>query len=171
MNLNLTKHAVDALNAASSCARQLGHDHVGAEHIFLSVLAIPACSAAQRLVALGLSLDDLTASMKAVLSGGDAGVLQRGPLPLTARTKKILEMSAIEAGPGNAVGTAHLVLAMLREGENAAAQLLFNAGVTVDKFLAAGTQGGASARARGTRARRRPRGRRARTARRRRRRR
>ena len=145
MNLNLTKHAVDALNAASSCARQLGHDHVGAEHIFLSVLAIPACSAAQRLVALGLSLDDLTASMKAVLSGGDAGVLQRGPLPLTARTKKILEMSAIEAGPGNAVGTAHLVLAMLREGENAAAQLLFNAGVTVDKFLAAGTQGGASA--------------------------
>ena len=90
MNLNLTKHAVDALNAASSCARQLGHDHVGAEHIFLSVLAIPACSAAQRLVALGLALDDLTASMKAVLSGGDAGVLQRGPLPLTARTKKIL---------------------------------------------------------------------------------
>ena len=145
MNLNLTKHAVDALNAASSCARQLGHDHVGAEHIFLSVLAIPACSAAQRLVALGLALDDLTASMKAVLSGGDAGVLQRGPLPLTARTKKILEMSAIEAGLGNAVGTAHLVLAMLREGENAAAQLLFNAGVTVDKFLAAGTQGGASA--------------------------
>ncbi len=142
MNLNLTKHAVDALNAASSCARQLGHDHVGAEHIFLSVLAIPACSAARRLVSLGLSLDDLTASMKAVLSGGDAGVLQRGPLPLTARTKKILEMSAIEAGPGNAVGTAHLVLAMLREGENAAAQLLFNAGVTVDKFLAAGTQGG-----------------------------
>lgn len=142
MNLNLTKHAVDALNAASSCARQFGHDHVGAEHIFLSVLAIPACSAARRLVSLGLSLDDLTASMKAVLSGGDAGVLQRGPLPLTARTKKILEMSAIEAGPGNAVGTAHLVLAMLREGENAAAQLLFNAGVTVDKFLAAGTQGG-----------------------------
>ena len=89
MNLNLTKHAVDALNAASSCARQLGHDHVGAEHIFLSVLAIPACSAAQRLVALGLSLDDLTASMKAVLSGGDAGVLQRAPVDVHQRDRRV----------------------------------------------------------------------------------
>ena len=42
------------------------------------------------------------------------------------------------------VDTVHLVLAMLREGENAAAQLLFNAGLTVEKFIAAGTQGGSS---------------------------
>lgn len=144
MNLNLTKHAVDALNAATSCARQLGHDSVGSEHIFLSIIAIPACGASQRLVALGLSLDDLAASMRSVISGGAEAVLQRGQLPLTARTKKVLEMSAIEAGPNALVGTEHLVLAMLREGENAAAQLLFNAGVTVDKFIAAGTQGPSS---------------------------
>lgn len=136
-----SKHAVDALNAASSCARQFGHDHIGAEHIFLSILAIPACQAAQRLLALGLALEDLAASMKQMISGNSDGLMQRGQLPLTARTKKIIDMAGIEAGAGKVVDTVHLVLAMLREGENAASQLLFNAGVTVEKFVAAGAQG------------------------------
>ena len=139
-----SKHAVDALNAASSCARQFGHDHIGAEHIFLSILAIPACQAAQRLVALGLTLEDLAESMKQMISGNSDGLMQRGQLPLTARTKKVIDMAGIEAGPGKVVDTVHLVLAMLREGENAAAQLLFNAGVTVEKFVAAGAASGSS---------------------------
>ena len=137
-----SKHAVDALNAASSCARQFGHDHIGAEHVLLSLLAIPACQAAKRLTALGFSLDDLAESMKQMISGNSDGLLQRGQLPLTARTKKILDMAGIEAGPGKVVDTVHLVLAMLREGENAAAQLLFNVGLTVEKFIAAGAAGG-----------------------------
>ncbi len=143
MNIPFSKNAIDALNASSSCARQFGHDHIGAEHIFLSLLAIPKCQATQRLATLGLGAEDLSESMKSMISGGNAGTLQRGQLPLTARTRKILEMAAIEAGQGNGVGTTHLVLAMLREGENAAAQLLFNAGVTVEKFIAAGSQGAA----------------------------
>ena len=142
MSLMFSKHAVDALNAASSCARQFGHDHIGAEHVLLSLLAIPACQAAKRLTALGFSLDDLAESMKQMISGNSDGLLQRGQLPLTARTKKILDMAGIEAGPGKVVDTVHLVLAMLREGENAAAQLLFNVGLTVEKFIAAGTAGG-----------------------------
>ena len=139
--MKFSKHAVDALNAAASCARQFGHDHIGAEHILLSLLAIPQCQACRRLVTLGFSLDDLAESMKNMISGGAAGTMQRGPLPLSSRTRKILEMAGLEAGAGNAVDTVHLVLAMLREGENAAAQLMFNAGVTVDKFISAGTQG------------------------------
>ena len=142
MSLMFSKHAVDALNAASSCARQFGHDHIGAEHVLLSLLAIPACQAAKRLTALGFSLDDLAESMKQMISGNSDGLLQRGQLPLTARTKKILDMAGIEAGPGKVVDTVHLVLAMLREGENAAAQLLFNVGLTVEKFIAAGAAGG-----------------------------
>ena len=63
MSLMFSKHAVDALNGAASCARQFGHDHVGAEHIFLSILAIPASQAANRLVALGFALEDLAESM------------------------------------------------------------------------------------------------------------
>ena len=143
MSLTFTKNAVDALNAATSCARQLGHDHIGSEHILLSILAIPQCQASRRLVTLGLSLDDLSESMRTMVSGGADATMQRGQLPITARTRKIIEMAGVEAGAGNAVGTAHLVIAMLRDGDNAASQLLYNAGVTVDKFISAGTQGSA----------------------------
>ena len=141
MSAKFSKNAVDALNASGSCARQLGHDHIGSEHVFLAILAIPGCEASRRLVKLGLALDDLSESMKAMISGNADGTLQRGPLPITARTKKVMEIAEMEAGPGNEVGTAHIVAAMLREGENAPAQLLFNAGVNVEKFLSAGLQG------------------------------
>ena len=143
MSVKFTKHAVDALNAASSCAQHFGHDHVGAEHVFLALLAIPSCEAVRRLVSLGLSVEDMSESMKTMIQGDSQGVMQRGPLPITARLKKIMDMAGLDAGSGNPVGTSHLVLAMLREGENAAAQLLFNAGVTADKFIAAGAAGAA----------------------------
>ena len=145
MSVMYTKNAVDALNAASSCARQMGHDHIGAEHILLSILAIPKCQACRRLESLGLQLGDLAEAMRSAISGGGEGMLQRGQLPLTVRTRKILDIAAMEAGQGNAVGTVNLVAAMLREGENAAAQLLFNAGLTIEKFLAAGSVSSAAA--------------------------
>ena len=141
MSAMFSKNAIDALNASESCARQLGHDHIGAEHIFLSILAIPKCQACVRLGRLGLAVADLAESMKTMIAGASSSVQTRGQLPLTARTRKVMGMAELEAGKGNAIGTVHLVTAMLKEGENAAAQLLFNAGVTVEKFLAAGTQG------------------------------
>jgi ATP-dependent Clp protease ATP-binding subunit ClpC len=143
VSIAFSKNASDALNASQSCARQLGHDHVGAEHILLSILAIPKCQACQRFARLGLKLDELTESMRSMISGPEGAVLQRGPLPITSRTRKIIDMAAMAAGPGNPVDTVGLVAAILREGENAAAQLLFNAGVSAETFLAAGTQGDA----------------------------
>ena len=141
MSLRFSKNAADAMNAAASCAAQLGHDHIGSEHLLLSILAIPKCEASLRFVKLGLSLDELSESMKSMIAGDSSGVIQRGPIPVTARTKKVVEMAGIDAGTGNVVGTVNLVSGMLREGENAAAQLLFNVGVTLEKFHAAGTQG------------------------------
>ena len=137
-----SKNALDALNASQSCARQLGHDHVGCEHILLSILAIPKCQASARFEKLDLKLDELSESMKTMIASPSDALLQRGALPLTARTRKVLQIAEMLAGKGNAVDTVNLVAAMLREGENAAAQLLFNAGVTLDNFMAAGTQGG-----------------------------
>ena len=137
-----TKNALDALNASQSCARQLGHDHVGCEHILLSLLAIPKCQACMRFEKLDLKLEELSESLKTMISMPSDALLQRGALPLTARTRKVLQISEMLAGKGNAVDTVNLVAAMLREGENAAAQLLFNAGVTLDNCMAAGTQGG-----------------------------
>ncbi len=135
-----SKHALDALNAAEGCARSLGSDHVGAEHILMSILAIPGCRACKRFLMLNLLLDDLTESLKGMIGTGPSTMIQRGNLPISGRTKKIIDMSEIEAGKGNKVNTVHLVIAMLREGENIAAQLLFNAGLTIEKFVAAGTQ-------------------------------
>lgn len=141
MSATFSKHAADALNAAASCAHQLGHDHIGSEHVFLSILAIPKCQACQRLMRLGIGLQDLAESLKTMISGNAEPLQLRGQLPLTARTRKVLEIAEIEAGKGDVIDTVHLVSAMLREGENAAAQLLFNAGVTLEKFLTAGMQG------------------------------
>ncbi len=141
MNVKYSKNAIDALNAAQSCARQLGHDYLGSEHIFLSILAIPTCQACQRLVGLGLVLNDLSESMRQRMVGPSESTLQRGVLPLTTRTKKVLELAIFTAGAGNVVDTVHLVVAMMREGENVAAQLLFDVGVTIEKFLAVGLQG------------------------------
>ena len=136
-----TKNALDALNAATPCAQQLGHDHVAAEHILLAILALPQCQAAQRLVRLGLNLEELAESMRNMINPGAQAVMIKGALPLSARTRKILQMAELEAGEGAKVGTEHIVAAILAEGENAAAQLLFNAGVTLNSFKAAGTQG------------------------------
>ena len=138
--MNLTKNATDAMNGAANCARQLGHDHVGSEHIFLSIIAIPKCQASLRLVKLGHNLDELAASMNMMIAGDGKPLLMRGPMPISARTRKVLEIAQFEAGEKNPIGTEHIVLAMLREGENVAAQLLFNAGVSVANFLTAGTQ-------------------------------
>ena len=137
-----TKNALDVMNGASPCAQSLGHDHIGAEHIFLSMLAIPKCQACQRLVKLGHDLDELVQSMRNMISGGGAAMMQRGQLPFTARTRKVIELAQLEAGGGeHPIGTVHLLVAMLKEGENAAAQLLFNAGISVEKVIAAGAQG------------------------------
>ena len=137
-----TKNALDVMNGASPCAQQLGHDHIGSEHIFLSMLAIPKCQACERLVKLGFDLDELVQSMRNMITGGGEPMMQRGNLPLTARTRKVLEIAQMESGGvDKPIDTVHLLTAMLKEGENAAAQLMFNAGLTVEKFMAAGTQG------------------------------
>ena len=144
MNLRLTKNATDAMNASASCARQLGHDHIGSEHILLSILAIPQSQTVKRFKSMGLDPAELSESLRQTVAGAVSdAVLQRGPLPLSSRTRKVLEIAALEAGKDAPVGTVHLVQAMLKEGENAAAQLLFNAGVTLQAFVAAGAQANA----------------------------
>ena len=134
----LTKNAASAMDGAAACARQLGHDHIGAEHIFLSILAIENCMACRVLKRLDLVVEDLAEALKNMISYSSApGVLQRGNIPLSARTEKILQMAAMGATNltgGDVIGTVDLVGAILAEGDNAAAQLLFNVGVTNGSF-------------------------------------
>ena len=107
MSLTFTKNAVDALNAATSCARQLGHDHIGSEHLLLSILAIPKCQASQRLVTLGLSLDDLSASMKAMVSGGAEPTIRMCGVFFGSSQRKMRRTSSRDrATKGNALFSA-----------------------------------------------------------------
>jgi ATP-dependent Clp protease ATP-binding subunit ClpC len=133
----LTKNASRAMNGAEECARQLGHDHIGAEHIFLAILGIPECGACRILKELDLAIEDLAEALKNMISGATPGMLQKGRLPLSARTEKILQMATMGIGTRDVIGTADLVQAILSEGDNAAAQLLFNVGVTNQDYRAA----------------------------------
>ena len=142
--LKLTKHALDALNGANSCAQQMGHDAVGCEHILLAILAIPEAMACKRFVTLGLKLEDMAEAMRTMISEYSQNVQQRGQLPVTGRTRKVLELAQYEAGGENPVDTTSLVAAMMKEGENAAAQMMFNAGLSVQKFMAANPSGPAA---------------------------
>ena len=133
----LTKNASRAMNGAEECARQLGHDHIGAEHIFLAILGMPECGACRILKELDLAIEDLAEALKNMISGTTPGMLQKGRLPLSARTEKILQMATMGIGTRDVIGTADLVQGILNEGDNAAAQLLFNVGVTDRDYRAA----------------------------------
>ncbi len=133
--MKCTKNAIDALNAAPECARQLGHDHVGAEHLLLSILAIPEAAAVKAFQTLELDPEELSTTLREMIASPSQAVLTKGPIPLSARVRKILEIAEEMAKPRDGtVGTCDLAGAIIAEGENAAAQVLFNAGLSLQKF-------------------------------------
>jgi len=140
MNDNYTPYARQALDGALEVARNYNHAYIGTEHILASILMIPGCAACRRLDALGVDPDELRVELERLVGRGDEP-RARGDLPLTARTRKILEMARLEARQSgkSSVGTEHLVAAMLREGESTGAQVLFGRHVTAEKFTGAET--------------------------------
>ena len=138
MNEIYTPYAQQALDGAEAVARHYNHTYIGTEHVLACIFKMENCNACKCLARLGLDNDDLGMELDRMIGRGDA-LLARGALPLTARTKKVLEFAKIEAVRMKAdkVGTEHIVLAMLREGESVGAQILFGHEVTADTFLKA----------------------------------
>ena len=138
-----TPYAQQALNGASAIAHHYNHAYIGTEHILASILTMPACEACQRLERLGLDPDDLKMELDQMIGRGEA-LKSVGELPVTARTRKILERAKLEAGrlKADSIGTEHIVLAMLKDGESVAAQLLFGHNVTPDSFQKAASTNG-----------------------------
>ena len=139
MNIDYTPNAERALEGAVAAARQFNHPYVGTEHILCSILALPTCEACRRFERLGIDPEELRLQLEQMIGrGGGARVL--GDIPFTPRTQKILELAKIEAHhlSSELVGTEHLVLAMLREGLSAGAQILFGHDLSPQKFIAAG---------------------------------
>jgi ATP-dependent Clp protease ATP-binding subunit ClpC len=110
--------------SAQEEARALDHNYIGTEHLLLGLLAISDSLASASLTALGYTHDDVQASVEAMIGRGKAP--PGGHIPFTPRAKKVLELSLREALQlkHNYIGTEHILLGLLREGEGVAAQVL-----------------------------------------------
>ncbi len=145
-----TPYAQQALNGASAIAHHFNHAYIGTEHILASILTIPGCEACRRLERLKLDPDDLRMELEQLIGRGEE-LKSVGELPVTARTRKILERAKLEARrlQADAVGTEHLVLAMLKDGESVGAQILFAHEVTPEAFQRAASTNGIADQAAG----------------------
>ena len=114
-------------------ARMLGHNYIGTEHILLGLLGERDGLAAQALGSLEISLD---ATREQVVEVAGKGTGQRsGHIPFTPRTKKVLELSLREAQRlgDDHIGTEHILLGLVREGEGVGAQILERQGASLDR--------------------------------------
>ncbi len=139
MNTDYTPDAQQALARAEEIARRFGHSYIGTEHILCAILAIPTCEACRRFNLLGTDPDEIRLQIEQMIGRGES-LMVKGDIPLTARTKKIIQLAKVEANHlhTSAVGTEHLVLAMLHEGESVAAQMLYKYDIDADRFQSAG---------------------------------
>ena len=138
MNNDYTPNANRALDGAEAAARRYNHSYIGTEHLLCSILAIPNCGACRRFRALDVDPDELRIQLEQMI-GHSENVRMRGEIPVTARTRKILELAKLEARrlQASAVGTEHIILAILAEGESVAAQILSGHGLTPEAFVKA----------------------------------
>ena len=130
---NYTPRAREVITLARAEADRFNHAYVGTEHILLGLLALGQGVAVTVLERMGVSLDSLRLEVeKAVGQGPETKT--SGNVPFTPRAKKVLQLAAAEARSlGHTyVGTEHILLGLLREGEGVAAQVLRNLNVDPD---------------------------------------
>jgi ATP-dependent Clp protease ATP-binding subunit ClpA len=115
-------------------ARLLNHNYVGTEHLLLGLIHEAEGVAAKALESLGLSLEAVRAQVEEEVNGQDLSV-PIGHIPFTPRAKKVLELSLREAKQlgHNYIGTEHILLGLIREGEGVAAQVLVKLGTDLSR--------------------------------------
>ena len=131
---NFTERVRKVLAMAREEAARLHHEYVGTEHILLGLIREGEGVAATVLQNLSVELDELEQVINDVVRKGTSPDPTRPDLPYTSRAKKVLELAMAEAREVNHsyVGTEHLLMGLLREEKGIAAQVLIDAGVTVD---------------------------------------
>ena len=118
-------------------ARLLNHNYVGTEHLLLGLIHEGQGVAAQALESLGISLQAVRAEVEEIIGQGQR---PRRAHPFTPRAKKVLELSLREAKQlgHNYIGTEHILLGLIREGEGVAAQVLVKLGADLSRVREAG---------------------------------
>ncbi|MCH2625895.1 MAG: ATP-dependent Clp protease ATP-binding subunit [Acidimicrobiales bacterium] len=114
-------------------ARLLNHNYIGTEHILLGLIHEGEGVAAKALESLGISLEAVRGQVEEII--GQGGSSPSGHIPFTPRAKKVLELSlreALQLGH-NYIGTEHILLGLIREGEGVAAQVLVKLGADLSR--------------------------------------
>ncbi|MCB2230030.1 ATP-dependent Clp protease ATP-binding subunit [bacterium] len=125
MNEMFTESARKAIEYARDEASRLRHDYIGTEHLLLGLVRLGEGRAVDIMANLGLDMDDLRGAIEEVVQPS-GGTMTMGQLPLTARAKKTLEVSGQEARAlkSKDIDTEHILLALLKDEEGVAAQVL-----------------------------------------------
>jgi len=114
-------------------ARMLNHNYIGTEHILLGLIHEGEGVAAKALESLGISLEAVRQQVEEIIGQGQQA--PSGHIPFTPRAKKVLELSlreALQLGH-NYIGTEHILLGLIREGEGVAAQVLVRLGADLNR--------------------------------------
>lgn len=129
-----TEKAIKVIMLAQEEARRLGHNFVGTEQVLLGLIGEGTGVAAKTLKSLGVTLKDARAEVEKIIGRGSGFVAVE--IPFTPRAKRVLELSWDEARQlgHNYIGTEHLLLGLIREGEGVAARVLENLGVDLNKI-------------------------------------
>ncbi|HEY6220937.1 MAG TPA: ATP-dependent Clp protease ATP-binding subunit, partial [Candidatus Eisenbacteria bacterium] len=130
MHDKFTERVRKVMYLAREEAARLQHDYIGTEHLLLGVIREGEGIAATVLNNLGLDLDAIRQAVESMVAA-TGGTLTIGEIPFTPRAKRVLELSVDEARQlgHNYVGTEHLLLGLIREGEGVAARVLLELGV------------------------------------------
>ncbi|MBL4889548.1 MAG: ATP-dependent Clp protease ATP-binding subunit [Candidatus Lindowbacteria bacterium] len=133
MRLPFTERAKRVFDLASASARQLGTDFIGTEHILLGILREGGGVGIEALKQLGIDTEGLLIEIEEHSAAG-SNVQQKGEIPFTPRARAVLEISEQEARAANTnyIGSEHILLGLIGEGEGVAAQVLMSNDINVD---------------------------------------
>ena len=138
MDNNLSENTRKAVAFSRDEAIRLKNGAIGVEHIFLGIMRVPESTALGMLAALGVNCDEIKEKIEKHVSQADADVryTEDSEIPMLRQTEKVLRLSYLESIKLKAkeIGTEHLVLAMLQEGDNLVSNLLQKAGVDYERF-------------------------------------
>jgi len=128
-----TERARKVIILAKEEARRFNHDYIGTEHILLGLIREGEGVASAVLQKLGVSLENIRLEIEKLVQPGPTTQII-GDIPFTPRAKKALELAAEEARSlgHNYIGTEHLLLGLIREGEGIASQVLLNLGMDLN---------------------------------------
>jgi ATP-dependent Clp protease ATP-binding subunit ClpC len=135
---NFTDRVRKVLQMAREEAARLHHEYVGTEHILLGLIREGEGVAAAVLTNLSVDLEEIQQKIEETVKKGKAGAVTGPDLPYTSRAKKVLELAMAEARElsHSYVGTEHLLLGLLREEKGIAAQVLNDAGISLEQSRA-----------------------------------